>query len=84
MGTIRFQFCSKKTKSTTILLQGENLLKGYMTPIKAIRAKCLDCCCCQHKEVRLCTVLRCPVWLYRMGRKPTEGDVAIYLNEITH
>lgn len=25
-----------------------------MTPMKAIRAKCLDCCCGQAKEVRLC------------------------------
>lgn len=24
-----------------------------MTPVKAIRAKCLDCCCGSTKEVRL-------------------------------
>mgnify|MGYP003324784237 CR=1 FL=1 len=26
-----------------------------MTPIKAIKAKCLDCCCNQQNEVKLCT-----------------------------
>ena len=26
-----------------------------MTPMKAIRAKCLDCCCGSSNEVRLCT-----------------------------
>ena len=42
-----------------------------MTPMKAIRAKCLDCCCGQHKEVRLCPIKDCPLWVYRLGRRPT-------------
>lgn len=29
-----------------------------LTPIKAIRAKCLDCCCQQQIEVRLCPLHR--------------------------
>jgi hypothetical protein len=41
-----------------------------LTPIKAIRAKCLDCTCDQPKEVRLCTCLSCPLWGYRMGVRP--------------
>ena len=40
------------------------------TPMKAIRAKCLDCSCQQPKEVRLCTVKKCPLWPYRMGKRP--------------
>jgi hypothetical protein len=40
------------------------------TSMKAIRAKCLDCCCYQPKEVRLCTVKTCPLWPFRMGKRP--------------
>ena len=41
-----------------------------LTPMKAIRAKCLDCTGNQSKEVRLCTCLSCPLWGYRMGVRP--------------
>jgi hypothetical protein len=41
-----------------------------LTPLKAVRAKCLDCCCGQRKEVRQCQILDCPLWHYRMGRRP--------------
>ena len=40
-----------------------------MTPMKAIRAKCLDCCGTSH-EVRLCTVEKCPLYPYRFGKRP--------------
>ena len=40
------------------------------TPIKAIRAKCLDCCCDQREEVKLCPAKDCPLWPYRMGKNP--------------
>lgn len=40
-----------------------------LTPIKAIRAKCLDCCCGQSAEVRSCQINQCPLWRYRMGRE---------------
>lgn len=45
-----------------------------LTPIKAIRAKCLDCCGGQPYEVRLCTVVNCPLYAYRMGHRPKEGS----------
>jgi len=41
-----------------------------MTPIQAIRAKCLDCCCGQANEVKLCTAIRCPLWPFRLGKNP--------------
>ena len=41
-----------------------------MTPIQAIRAKCLDCCCGQVNEVKLCTAERCPLYPFRMGKNP--------------
>src|SRR3712207_2266781 len=43
------------------------------TPVEAIRAKCLDCCCGVPKEVRLCVALNCPSWPYRMGTDPFRG-----------
>ena len=41
-----------------------------MTPMKAIRAKCLDCCCGSFHEVRLCTAEKCPLYPYRFGKRP--------------
>ncbi len=45
-----------------------------LRPLKAIRAKCLDCSCHQTKEVRLCTHETCPLWPYRMGKRPKGQD----------
>jgi hypothetical protein len=47
------------------------------TPMKAMRAKCLDCSCQQPKEVRLCTVKKCPLWPYRMGRRPKTDELIL-------
>lgn len=43
-----------------------------LTPIKAIRKKCLDCCCGQAQEVRLCDVKTCTLRPYRMGHRPKD------------
>ena len=39
------------------------MAKVIRTQMKAIRAKCLDCCCND-------TVEDCPLWDYRMGKTP--------------
>lgn len=39
-------------------------------PVKAIREKCLDCCCGQANEVKLCTIERCALWPFRFGKNP--------------
>ena len=36
-----------------------------LTPIKAIRAKCLDCCCGNSNEIKLCTCTGCALYPYR-------------------
>lgn len=41
-----------------------------MTPLQAIRQKCLDCCCGQSSEVKNCTVSGCSLYPFRLGRKP--------------
>lgn len=46
-----------------------------MTPVKAIREKCLDCCCGQVKEVRLCPSETCALWPYRMGKNPARAGI---------
>lgn len=43
------------------------------SPIKAIRAKCLDCCCDQRDEVKLCPATTCPLWPFRMGKNPNRS-----------
>lgn len=41
-----------------------------MTPMKAIRLKCLDCCCGSYKEVKLCPAEDCTLHPYRFGKRP--------------
>ncbi len=41
-----------------------------LTPIKAMRAKCMDCTCNQPKEIRECGITNCSLWPYRMGKRP--------------
>lgn len=43
-----------------------------LTPIKAIRKKCLECCCGQTKEVHLCPIKDCALWGYRFGHRPKQ------------
>ena len=41
-----------------------------ITPIKAIKAKCLDCCCGQREDVEMCPVKACSLWAFRLGKNP--------------
>lgn len=41
-----------------------------LTPLGAIRAKCLDCSAWNATEVRLCPVDLCPIWPFRFGKNP--------------
>ena len=43
---------------------------GAMSPLRAIRAHCLDCCAGSAQEVAKCMALRCPSWPFRMGSNP--------------
>lgn len=44
------------------------------TPIKAIRAKCVDCTAGQLIEIRLCPIKTCPLYEYRMGHRPKKDE----------
>lgn len=41
-----------------------------MTPVQAIRAKCIDCSAGERGEVKNCTMKDCPLYPYRMGKRP--------------
>lgn len=43
--------------------------KQITNPIKAIRAKCLDCAY-TSPEVALCPCKDCPLWPFRFGKNP--------------
>lgn len=45
-------------------------MEKKLTPVKAIRAKCLDCCAGQMAEVRECKIEDCPLYGFRMGKNP--------------
>ena len=57
------------------------ITQKILTPLKSIRAKCMECCCGQAKEVKLCNLSECPLFPYRMGKRPKvdkyidEGDI---------
>lgn len=41
-----------------------------VTPMKAIRLKCLNCCAGSSNEVKLCTAQSCPLYAFRLGKNP--------------
>lgn len=43
---------------------------SVITPMQAIRRKCMDCCGQQQIEVKLCEAIACPLWPFRAGRHP--------------
>ena len=47
-----------------------------LTPLKAIRAKCLDCSCGQWYEVKMCPIDCCPLYEYRDGHNPKRKGIS--------
>lgn len=52
-----------------------------LTPMKAIRAKCLDCCCGQYGEVKSCTCIDCPLYNFRLGKNPNRKKARVMTEE---
>jgi hypothetical protein len=50
-------------------------------PTKAIRAKCLDCCCGNAAEVRKCVATDCALWPFRLGSNPFRKKAALSESE---
>lgn len=44
-----------------------------ITPMKAIRLKCLDCSCGSNEEVKNCFAKKCPLYQFRFDYKLDEN-----------
>ena len=56
-----------------------------LTPVKAIRTKCLECSGGSPKEVRECVIPDCALYPYRLGTNPARqgiGGKAVNMREI--
>lgn len=49
---------------------------GGVTPLKAARRHCVDCCNGSFKEVDLCPAKGCSLWAFRFGRRPDDDAKA--------
>ena len=50
--------------------ENDNALTKPISPLKAIRAKCLDCSCNQINEIKLCSVTNCALYPFRFWQEP--------------
>jgi hypothetical protein len=55
--------------------KGTMVSEKKLTPIKAIRKHCLDCCCYQKAVVKNCSFYDCPLYPYRMGHNPNRKGI---------
>ena len=46
-----------------------------LTPMKAIRAKCIECSGGSLKEVQFCVIPECALYLFRMGKNPNRKGI---------
>ena len=46
-----------------------------ITPMSAIRAKCIECCCGNAAEVRRCEIADCALHPYRSGHNPERAGI---------
>ena len=46
-----------------------------LTPLKAIREKCLDCSGQNASDVRYCAIKDCPLYQFRMGKNPNRKGI---------
>lgn len=52
-------------------------MEDRITRGKAIRLKCLDCCCGSSNEVKLCPAVNCPLHPFRFGTDPYRAKTEI-------
>jgi hypothetical protein len=54
-------------------VKSDRLLGHPQSPLKAIRAKCVDCSGGSVAEARRCAITHCVLWAFRMGHNPFYG-----------
>jgi hypothetical protein len=50
------------------------IMKDRLTPIKAIRAKCIECAG-SRGDVKVCQEMECKVFPYRFGKNPARKGI---------
>ena len=70
------QACLKQTREQfpKYVSNLEKVYYGKKSFIRAIKAKCLDCCCWQREEVRNCQSYACPLWNLRPFQSNEEAE----------
>ena len=51
-----------------------------LTPLRAIRMKCLDCSGRSRVEIRKCTIPDCSLYFYRLGKNPARKGMGSIQN----
>jgi hypothetical protein len=49
-------------------------MKEFLTPIQAIRKKCLECSNGQPNEIKECLIKNCPLYDYRISERHYKRD----------
>jgi hypothetical protein len=57
------------------ILTKDGIREKNLTPVKAIRAKCMQCSNFQHSEVTQCPITDCALWIYRFGKNPDRKGI---------
>jgi hypothetical protein len=57
------------------ILTKDGIREKSLTPIKAIRSKCMQCSNFQHSEVARCEIIDCALWVYRFGKNPDRKGI---------
>ena len=63
-----------KDKLKAIIAYDKERFSKNLTPLRAVRLKCLDCCGDSSKEVGACSAATCPLWWYR--KSPSSLDAS--------
>lgn len=50
-------------------------MEKHITPLKAIRLKCLECSCGSAHEAKLCPAENCPLHPFRLGKNPNRAGI---------
>lgn len=63
---------TKKIKTNLNLSYQADKSNKVLTPVKAIRTYCVECCLGSCSEVRQCPSSDCSLHPYRLGKRPQE------------
>ena len=62
----------KAAETRKLKAQNPEVFNLSLSPLRAIREKCVDCSGGSREEVRVCPVRSCALWRFRHGRRPKD------------